>query len=112
MKINLAYYSITAISVFKCLVCPSYKGKVFYGKELLSGESTTTECGLTATCSNVLKQPNGELLVAVNHSQLRIMASYTVDPIDWSHPHPHGQYSLSASNDEIKVITYLGLVEL
>ena len=35
------------------------------------------------TCSNVLKQPNGELLVAVNHNQLRTMASETVDPIDW-----------------------------
>ena len=33
-----------------------------------------------------LKQPTGELLVAVNHNQLRTMASETVDPIDWSHP--------------------------
>ena len=41
---------------------------------------------LSTTCSNVLKQPNGELLVAVNHKQLRTMASETVDPIDWSHP--------------------------
>ena len=24
-------------------------------------------------------------------NQLRTMASETVDPIDWSHPHPHGQ---------------------
>ena len=43
---------------------------------------------LSTTCSNVLKQPNGKLLVAVNHNQLRIMASETVDPIDWSHPPP------------------------
>ena len=43
---------------------------------------------LSTTCSNVLKQPNGELLVAVNHNQLRTMASETVDPIDWSHPPP------------------------
>ena len=35
-----------------------------------------------------LKQPNGELLVTVNHNQLRTMASETVDPIDWSHPPP------------------------
>ena len=38
--------------------------------------------------SNVLKQPNGELLVAVNLYQLRTMASETVDPVDWSHPPP------------------------
>ena len=29
-----------------------------------------------------------ELLVAVDHNQLRTMASETVDPIDWSHPTP------------------------
>ena len=52
-----------------------HKGKVFYGQEPLSGESTTTMWGqLSTTCSNVLKQPNGEFLVAVNHNQLRIMA--------------------------------------
>ena len=43
---------------------------------------------LSTTRSNVLKQPNVELLVAVNHSQLRIRASETLDPIDWSHPPP------------------------
>ena len=59
------------------------KGKVFYGQEPPSGESTTTECGVNYhACSNVLKQPNGELLVAVNHNKLRTMASETVDPID------------------------------
>ena len=64
--------------------------EVFYGQEPPSGESTTTECGvqLSTTSSNVLKQPNGELLVAVNHNQLRRMASETVNPIDWSHPPP------------------------
>ena len=35
-----------------------------------------------------LKQPTGELLVVVNHKQLRTMASETVDPIDWSQPPP------------------------
>ena len=66
------------------------EGKVFYGHEPPIGESTTTECigQLSTTCSNVLKQPNGELLVAVNHNQLRTMASKTVDPIDWWHPSP------------------------
>ena len=43
---------------------------------------------LSTTWSNVLKQPNGEHLVAVNHNQLRTMASETVDPIDWSYPPP------------------------
>ena len=43
---------------------------------------------LSTTCSNVLKQPNGELLVAVNRYQLRTMASKTVDPIDCSHLPP------------------------
>ena len=43
---------------------------------------------LSTTFSNALKQPTGELLVAVNHNQLRTMAPETVDPIDWSHPPP------------------------
>ena len=43
---------------------------------------------LSTTRSNVLKQHNCELLVAVNHNQLRTMASETVDPIDWLHPPP------------------------
>ena len=43
---------------------------------------------LSTTFSNALKQPTGELIVAVNHNQLRTMASETVDPIDWSHPPP------------------------
>ena len=67
------------------------KGKIFYGQEppmqwriyyhRMWGQFSTT-------CSNVLQQPNGELLVAVNHNQLRTLASETVDPIDWSHPPP------------------------
>ena len=70
-----------------------YKGKVFYGQEPPSGESTTTECGVNYQLLAVLlKLSNGELLVAVNHNQLRTMASETVDPIDWSHPYPHWQY--------------------
>ena len=36
---------------------------------------------VSTTFSNVLKQPNGELLVAVNHNRLRTMASEMVDPI-------------------------------
>ena len=43
---------------------------------------------LSTTCSNILKQHNWELLVAVDDNQLRTMASETVDPINWSHPPP------------------------
>ena len=43
---------------------------------------------LSTTCSNLLKWPNGDLLVVVNHNQLRTLVSETVDPIDWSHPPP------------------------
>ena len=46
---------------------------------------------LSTTCSNILKLPDGELIVAVDHNKLRTMASETVDPIDWLQPHPHGQ---------------------
>ena len=40
---------------------------------------------LSTTCSNLLKQHNGELL---DHSQLRTMASETAYQIDWSHSLP------------------------
>ena len=43
---------------------------------------------LSTTCSNVLKQSNRELLVAINHNQLRTMASEMVDQIDFLHPPP------------------------
>ena len=43
---------------------------------------------LSTTCSNTLKRHNGDLLVAVNHNQLRTLASETVDTIDWSPPPP------------------------
>ena len=41
---------------------------------------------LSTTGSNLPKQTNEELLVAVNYNQLETMASETVDLIDWSHP--------------------------
>ena len=68
----------------------SPKGKVFYGQEPPSGESPTTECGVNYQLLAVTywRSPMGEFLVAVNHNQLRTMASETVDPIDWSHPLP------------------------
>ena len=53
---------------------------------------------LSTTCSNLVKYPNGELLVTVDHNQLLTMASETVDPINWSHPPPYtGQYPLSST---------------
>ena len=45
----------------------------------------------------ITEEAQWELIVSVDHNQLRTMASETVDPIDWSHPHPYGQYPLSAS---------------
>ena len=39
---------------------------------------------LSTTCSNILKYPNGELIVAVDRNQIRTMALETVDPIDCS----------------------------
>ena len=66
-------------------------------ENLLPQNVVDTEC-VSTTCSNLQKQPNGELLVAVDHNQLWTMASETVDPIDWSHPPPYtGQYPLSSS---------------
>ena len=41
---------------------------------------------LSTTCSNLRKKPNGDLLVAIDHNQLRTMASETLDPIEWSQP--------------------------
>ena len=65
------------------------KGKVFYGQEPPSGESTTTESGVNYQLLAVITEvAQWELLVAVDHNQLRTMASETVDPINWSHPSP------------------------
>ena len=46
------------------------KGKVFYGQEPPSGESTTTECGFNYQLLAVIyrSSPMGELLVAVDHN--------------------------------------------
>ena len=43
---------------------------------------------LPTTGSNLLKQPTGELLVAVDHNQLRKVASEKIDPIDGLHSPP------------------------
>ena len=64
------------------------KSKAFYGPETPRIYYRRVWGQLSTTCSNVLNQSNGELLVAVNQNQLRTMASETVDLIDWSHPPP------------------------
>ena len=81
--------------LFQCLLSilkvKSSMAKSFPVENLLPQNVGST----STTCSNLLMQPNRGLLVAVNHNQQRTMASETVDPIDWSHPQPHGQYPLS-----------------
>ena len=52
---------------------------------------------LSTICSNVLKQPDGELLVAVNHNQLRTMAIEMVDYLTGRNPHLRRQYPMSAT---------------
>ena len=50
------------------------------------------------TCSNATEIANEQLLVAVDHNQIRILASATVDPIDWTLPPSlYKQYPLNAT---------------
>ena len=72
---------------------------------------------LSTTCSYLLKQPNGELLVAADHNQLRTMASETVDTIDWVHPTPswavppelHVLHGVNAANKSQDLLQQPGL---
>ena len=76
------------------------KGKVFFGQELPSGEFATSECGANYQLIALLqlKFPNWELPVAVDHSQLRTMASETVDPLSGRYHLPFTvQYSVSST---------------
>ena len=69
--------------------------KVYNGQEPPSGEYTTTEYGVNYQLLMLLKKPNGEFPVAVDHSHLWTMASETVDSIDWPLPTLYtGQYPL------------------
>ena len=43
---------------------------------------------LSTTCSNATEAAQWGTPNAVDHNQLRPMASETVDPIDYSHPPP------------------------
>ena len=85
--------TLNAVKVYSFL-WHNQKVKVFYDQEPPSGESTTPECEVNYQLLAVIYW---ELLVAVNHNQLRTMASETADPIGWSHPHPQGQYPLNST---------------
>ena len=64
-------------------------GKVFYGQEASRGESATTVCGVNYQLLAVmlLKYPNEQLLVPVDHStSYRQWRQKKVDPIDWPLP--------------------------
>ena len=77
------------------------KGKVFYGQEPPSGESTTTECEVNYQLLAVIAEVPQWGTPSCSQPQPAMdkltMASETVDPIDWLHPHLHGQYPLSTS---------------
>ena len=77
------------------------KGKVCYGQEPSSGVSTTTERGvnyLSTACSNATEVAQGLLPVAVDHSQIRTMASERIDSIDLPLPPPFTGKYLRSSN--------------
>ena len=52
-------------------------------------ENLLTVCGVNYELLAVMqmKQPNGQLIIAVDYSQQLTIASETVDPIDWQLPH-------------------------
>ena len=86
------------VNYHKSIISLLKKSKVFFGQEPPSGESTTTEYGVNYKLLTVItEEAQWGVLVTVNHNQLRRMASETVDPTDWWHPPPDGQYLLSAS---------------
>ena len=62
--------------------------KVLYGQLFPKWESTSTVCGVNYSLLQVmlLKKPNRQHLVAVDHNQLRTKASVRVDSIDWPLP--------------------------
>ena len=75
------------------------KGKVVYGQEPPSGESTTTECGFNYQLLAVITAVAQWGAPSCSQPQPATeMASETVDPIDWSYPPPYtGQYPLSST---------------
>ena len=86
-------FGILIFQTTKNIYCHSLS--IQYNTKFSMGKSLPVEnllpqnvSSIINTCSNVLKQPNGELLVAVKHNQLRKVASDTVDPIGWLHLPP------------------------
>ena len=71
--------SLFIYHLFFCL--EKGKGKVVYGQEPPSGESTTTECEFNYQLLAVITEVAqwGAPIVAVNHNQLRTMASVADD---------------------------------
>ena len=85
MKIGRYPSELPSIHTSKDFIISCKQSKVFYGQEPPSGEYLLPQ---NVGSINLLKKPNGELLVAVDHNQQRTMASETVDPIDWPHTPP------------------------
>ena len=61
---------------------------LLYGKDYWRFDVTNFGSNKSALILEIHYKPNGELLVAVDHNQLRTMAPDTVYQIDWSHPPP------------------------
>ena len=81
---------------------PTKEGKVVYGQEPPSGESTTTECGFNYQLLAVITKVDQWGAPSCSQPQPAmdngVRDSETVDPIDWSHPPPYtGQYPLSST---------------
>ena len=86
---NLIFFSFPSNISFYSIVV-----QLQYNYTTISYTTYSVWGQLSATCSNLLKQPKGELRAAVDHNQLRTMAPETVDPIDWSYPPPSWAVSL------------------
>ena len=69
--------------------CKKGTGKVFYGQEPPSGESTRTECWINYQLLAVITEvAQWGTPSCSGPKPARTMASETVDSIDWSHPPP------------------------
>ena len=74
---------------FLLMLSHKVKGKVVYGQEPPSGESTTTECGFNYQLLAVVTEAGQWGTPRPMGNSSLTMASETVDPIDWSHPPPY-----------------------
>lgn len=62
-------------------------GKVLYGLEPHSGESSSPICGINYQLLEVMLLMFMLYQIAVHPNQLRTIAFETADPIDWHYPH-------------------------